>query len=118
MIKDAMSAAVGDDIHYIMETAFRQIADPSVKLDPSKFTVLTETSYNKYKHVLDAIISRIKAQFPDAKFYPEFDILSKNMPDSIREALKAKFPDKNIDKVSGRIDLLVIDKDGKAHLFD
>ena len=118
MIKDAMSAAVGDDIHYIMETAFRQIADPSIKLDTSKFTVLTETSYNKYKHVLDAIINRIKNQFPDAKFYPEFDILSKNMPDSIREALKAKFPTKDIDKVSGRIDLLVIDKDGKAHLFD
>ena len=118
LLKDAMSAAVGEDIHYILETAFRQISDPSIKLDLSKFTVLTEASYNKYKHVLDKIVDRIKNQFPDAQFYPEFDIVSKQIPDSIREALKQKFPDKKIDKIVGRIDLLVIDKDGKAHLFD
>ena len=113
-----MSAAIGEDVHYIMETRFKQLTDPSIRIDFSKLVVLSETTYNKYKSVIDDLINDITSRFPGAKFYPEFDILSDRIPDAVKQALKQKFSDKNYNKVAGRIDLVVIDKDGKAHLFD
>lgn len=118
LFKNAMSAAIGEDVHYIMETRFKQLTDPSIRIDFSKLVVLSETTYNKYKRVVDDLINDVTSRFPGAKFYPEFDILSDRIPDAVKQALKQKFPDKNYNKVAGRIDLVVIDKDGKAHLFD
>lgn len=118
LFKNAMATTVGEDVHYILETKFRQIADPSIRIDFSKLVVLTESTYNKYKSVFDELVNNIVSRFPNAKFYPEFDIVSDRIPDSIKQALKQKFPKEDYNKVAGRIDLVVIDEDGKAHLFD
>jgi hypothetical protein len=112
---------VGDDVHYILETKFRQITDPSLTIDTSKFTVLTEEKFKTIEKTLDKIVNVIKDRFPDAEFYPEFDIVSKHIPSNIKHAINQKLASRKkseISKINGRIDLLVIDKEGKAHLFD
>lgn len=116
LFKGFLSAQTGDDIHYILETKFRQIEDPSLIIDTSKFTVLTEEDFKKYESVLDKIVNDIKGRFPDAKFYPEIEIVSDLLPSSIRYQLEHR--GRNAKTVNGRIDLLVIDKDGIAHVFD
>lgn len=119
--KGDLSAAVGDDVHYILETKFRQITDPSLTIDTSKFTVLTEEKFKTIEKTLDKIVNDIKDRFPDADFYPEFDIVSKHIPSNIKHAINQKLASRKkseISKINGRIDLLVIDKEGKAHLFD
>lgn len=119
--KGDLAAAVGDDIHYILEVKFRQITDPSLTIDTSRFTVLTEDKFKSIEKTLDKIVNDIKGRFPDAEFYPEFDIVSKHIPGNIKHAINQKMAAKKkseVSKINGRIDLLVIDKDGKAHLFD
>ena len=66
------------------------------EIDESKLKITGQTELSLHFQESE---ERLKELFPDAKFYPEFDILSKNMPDSIREALKAKFPDKKINLI-------------------
>lgn len=120
--KGDLAAALGEDIHYILETKFRQIGDPSITLDINKFTVLTEEKFKSFEKTLDKIVSDIKARFPGAEFYPEFDIVSKHLPSNIKHAInqkqKALGKTSDISKINGRIDLLVIDKEGTAHIFD
>lgn len=114
--KGVLSAYAGEDVHYILETKFRQIEDPSLTIDTSKFQVLTEEDFAKYEPILNKIVEDIKARFPDAKFYPEFEIVSNTLPSSIIYQLEHYRI--NAKTANGRIDLLVIDKDGVAHIFD
>ncbi len=114
--KARLSAQTGDDIHYILETKFRQINDPSLAIDLSKLHVLTEEDYKKYDTLLTGIVENIKARFPGAQFYPEFEIVSDKLCSSITSQLSLKGI--NANTINGRIDLLVIDKDGIAHVFD
>lgn len=49
-----------------------------------------------------------------AKFYTEFGIMSKDLTPDIKEQLSAA----NLDSINGKIDLLVVDQYGKAHIYD
>ena len=64
--KGELAARSGDDVHYILETKFRQISDPSISIDTSKFVVLTEEDFKQYEPLFDKIVDSIKERFPDA----------------------------------------------------
>jgi hypothetical protein len=116
MLEDAKgkrAALIGEDIHYVLECLFN---DEDV--DTSKFSTLTPDQYELYKSNIYSIYHGIKSRFSDkAKFYTEFNIVSNDLPHAITKALDIA-GHKGVKRVSGRIDLLVIDENGKAHIFD
>ena len=114
--KGKLSARLGDDIHYIMEIKFRQIEDPTIKIDYNNFVVLTEEDFKKFEPVLDNIVNKIKSKYPNAKFYPEFPIVSKELCSGIKDQLKQH--QHSAKTINGRIDLLVIDEHGEPHVID
>ena len=121
--KGELAARSGDDVHYILETKFRQISDPSISIDTSKFVVLTEEDFKQYEPLFDKIVDSIKERFPDAQFFPEFSVVSQTLPSAMVSVLNKKagidpLGANAIKTLNGRIDLLVIDKDGVAHVFD
>lgn len=114
--KTELSARLGDDIHYIFACKFQQISDPSVKIDFNKLHVLTENDYNTYNPIFDKIVENVKAAYPNAKYYTELGIVSQTLSPGDRNILKNLGHD--VDTINGRIDLLIIDENGIAHVID
>jgi len=54
---------------------------------------------------------------PNAEFYFEFEIKSKDLTPEFKSAL-AKRTGQKVDSVNGRIDLLVVDANGDAYIYD
>ena len=52
--------------------------------------------------------------YPDCTFYPELAIKSKNLSSEVQTILEGA----HLDSFNGIIDLLVIDKFGKGHIYD
>ena len=125
---------IGDDVHKIMETLAKRKSNPDAKF-PARLKVLTKYDVNKdsegniaklgegktvFEEKFDEICKRYN--FSDkAQFFPEFQITSKYMNKSTREALREVLKNKlhgaEPEGFEGKIDLLVIDK-GKAYIFD
>jgi len=100
-----------------MELIFRQVSDPSIKIDESsckyfKGSVFTDT-YNVLKNIADRIIK----EHPNAKFYPEFSVLSKTLDNNTQESLKAANAP-GVTQCSGRLDLLILNEDGSVEIYD
>lgn len=115
--KNIFSAEIGEDVHKIMELIFRQVSDPSIKIDESsckyfKGSVFTDT-YNVLKNIADRIIK----EHPNAKFYPEFSVLSKTLDNNTQESLKAANAP-GVTQCSGRLDLLILNEDGSVEIYD
>ena len=115
--KGKLSTKVGEDAHYIIETLFRQIEHPEISLDPSKCKYLKGSAYDETVKELTKFVESIKAKHPKAKFFPEFEVISMHLDNSMQTIIK-NILDKDIDSINGRIDLLVIEEDGSAYLYD
>lgn len=66
---------------------------------------------------MEEVRDEIMAKHEGAIFLPEFEVLSKELDNNSRTALELRGY-KDITRINGRIDLLVIDKDGVAHIYD
>lgn len=114
--KNKFSAEIGEDVHTIMELLFRQVGDPSIKIDDSKCKHLKGDVFDKTFDMLKRIADDIKSKHPNATYYPEFSIISKKFDNNVKSYLNAQ--NINADQCSGRIDLLVVDEDGKVSIYD
>lgn len=115
--KGKLSTEVGEDVHYILETLFRQIEHPELSLDPSKCKHLKDSVYDETVKELTKFVESIKAKHPKAKFFPEFEVISRHLNNAMQTTIKNALG-KDVDSINGRIDLLVIDEDGSAYLYD
>ena len=116
--KDKYTANAGEDIHNIMEYLAKLESDPTAKFEDIKFNVLsTDDEKMRYLDLCKEVFNKIKRKYPGAKYFPEFNILSKDLPSGMQNAIKDVLG-KTANRINGRIDLLVIDKDGKAHVYD
>ena len=115
--KGDLSTEVGEDAHYIIETLFRQIEHPEISLDPSKCKYLKGSAYDETVKELTKFVESIKAKHPKAKFFPEFEVISMHLNNSMQTIIKNAVG-KDVDSINGRIDLLVIEEDGSAYLYD
>ena len=115
--KGDLSTEVGEDAHYIIETLFRQIEHPELSLDPSKCKHLKGFAYDETVKELTKFVESIKAKHPKAKFFPEFEVISMYLNNSMQTIIKNAVG-KDVDSINGRIDLLVIEEDGSAYLYD
>lgn len=97
----------GTEFHAIMQATFSNTELP-------KFEYLTDAQVNAFKIMADAFKQKLIKAYPGAKFYAEFDIYTKDLnPDQLihLEKLGKK-------GISGTIDLLVRDADGRLHIYD
>lgn len=115
--KGKLSTEVGEEVHYILETLFRQIEHPELSLDPSKCKHLKDSAYDETVKELTKFVESIKAKHPKAKFFPEFEVISRHLNNAMQTTIKNALG-KDVDSINGRIDLLVIDEDGSAYLYD
>ncbi len=115
--KNNLTAKLGEDVHIIKELIFRHHNDPSIVIDDSKCKYLKGETFTKSLTVLQNIANSIIAKYPGAKFIPEYSIISKKFDNNIQEYLKNNGQPGRMQS-SGRLDLLIIDKDGKAHIYD
>lgn len=115
--KGRLSTEVGEDVHYILETLFRQIEHPELSLDPSKCKHLKDSVYDETVKELTKFVESIKAKHPKAKFFPEFEVISRHLNNAMQTTIKNALG-KDVDSINGRIDLLVIEEDGSAYLYD
>lgn len=115
--KGRLSTEVGEEVHYILETLFRQIEHPELSLDPSKCKHLKDSAYDETVKELTKFVESIKAKHPKAKFFPEFEVISRHLNNAMQTTIKNALG-KDVDSINGRIDLLVIDEDGSAYLYD
>lgn len=100
---------IGTEIHSILESVIKN--DPSVV----KSKILDENGLtDQVKSEAQQLINRIKLRHGgDCQFMSELGIMSK----TINPDIKALMPESK-DAISGVIDLLVIDRDGTAHIYD
>ena len=100
----------GTEVHKIYEMVFKgeQYSNP----DGAK---LSNEIFDKVKSQATELKSQLlKKHGSSAKFYTEFGIVSKELNPDIKEQLNAA----NLDSINGKIDLLVVDQYGKAHIYD
>ena len=117
LAKASKSAEVGEDGHTILELLFRQLTDDSIVIDESKCKYLKGEAFNKTLEEMKKVRDELTTKHEGAIFLPEFEVLSKELDNNSRTALELHGY-KDISRINGRIDLLVIDKDGKAYIYD
>ena len=101
-------SGIGTEIHGIFESVFKgevPVWKSGMWLNQELFDS-TVQQINKLK-------SDILQQYPDAEFYTEFGIMTKDLTPEMKDAMGDKY-----DSINGKIDLLVIDKQGNAHIYD
>lgn len=100
----------GTEIHKIYEMAF--------KGEPYNYTPggkLTEKQFNSIKEQASNLKQSLLIRHGNtAKFYTEFGIISKELSSDIKDQFSAA----GLTSINGKIDLLVIDQYGKAHIYD
>ena len=115
--KNNFSAKVGEDVHKIMELLFKQIEDPNIKIDDTVCKYLKGNVFNDSYSVLKKIADKIIKEHPNAKFYPEFSILSKTLDNNTQDVLKAANAP-GVTQCSGRLDLLILNENGTVEVYD
>lgn len=102
----------GEEVHKIYELTFN--GEPC-NFDPKVNKNLTERIFNEVKEQAKSLKTELlKKHGNNAKFYTEYGIISKELAPDIKEQLEAR----GNDSINGKIDLLVIDQFGKAHIYD
>lgn len=111
----------GTEIHGVMEEAMRALIrgeKPAVKRTQN----LSEEQVQKLNTETENLFKYLNKQYPDCDIMVEVPIISQSISQDMKDVIKAFAPgkglNKDIDSINGRIDLLVIDKEGKAHIFD
>lgn len=100
----------GEEIHKIYEMTFK--GESYSRPDDS---LLSEDIFNNVVSQARALKEELlKRHGNNAKFFTEFGIISKELTKDITDQLNAG----NFDTINGKIDLLVIDSSGKAHIYD
>lgn len=100
----------GTEVHKIYEMVFK--GEPYSNPDGAK---LSDEMFNKIKEQATQLKQQLLQKHGNtAKFYTEFGIISKDLTPDIKEQLSAA----NLDSINGKIDLLVVDQYGKAHIYD
>lgn len=100
----------GTEVHKIYEMVFKgeSYSNPNgAKLSNELFDKVKQQA-SELKQQL------IQKHGSTAKFYTEFGIISKELTPDIKDQLSAA----NLNSINGKIDLLVIDQYGKAHIYD
>ena len=109
------AAKFGTDIHSIFQKIIEGKSEAECK---SGFKILhtfgDELIDNIYQQAKE-MIEELKRRHPNAAFYPEFQFYSKAMNPKLSDILDEVG---NIKNVNGKFDLIVIDKDGYAHIYD
>lgn len=101
----------GTAIHNVFEAVMKGVEVPA---DVSN--ILNEAQLKKAKQEAANLKACIEAQYPGCTILTEVKIISKELDPDLLKALHSKYPDKN--NIDGRIDLLVIDKNNNAHIYD
>lgn len=78
---------------------------------------LSDFLFEKIKSEAKEFFETLKATHPNAEFYFEFEIKSKDLTPEFKSAL-VKRTGQKVDSVNGRIDLLVVDANGDAYIYD
>lgn len=97
----------GTEVHAIFEAIFNNDNPEQGSLPKEVFDSIVE-QVNSFKKSLQAKYGE------NCQFYPELAIKSKNLSQDMKDALATL----GKTSINGIIDLLVIDKDGNAHLYD
>lgn len=97
---------LGTDVHKVFQDIF------SGKT-PEQGTLST-TIFNSLVSQVNDFKTSLEKKYPGCKFYPEFGIKSKNLSTDMLALLETK----GLDSINGVIDLLVIDTNGLAHIYD
>ena len=99
---------IGDEVHGILEDIIKGV-------EPRKTSKLSEAHRQSMITQAQVFVDGLKAKHgKNCEFYSEFSIQSKELNPQMKEILKKL--GKN--SLNGRIDLLVIDEFGRAHIYD
>lgn len=102
---------IGTAIHAVFEYTMGGIPIP-----PEAVALLSKSQLEKTIKQAENLKACIKKQYPDCTIMTEVKIMSKQLAPELLDALHQKDPD--CDNINGRIDLLVIDKNKNAHIYD
>lgn len=100
---------LGIEVHKVFEQIFN--GEVAIKQNNSK---LTDSQFHNLVRQVEELKRSILNKYQGAKIYTELGIISKDLSQQVKEMLAKK----DIDSINGKIDLLVIDKQGNAHIYD
>lgn len=100
---------IGIEVHKVFEQVFNN--EVAIKSANSN---LSDTQFHSLVRQVEDLKKSILTKYPNAKIYTELGIISKELAQDVKERLALN----NIDSINGKIDLLVIDKQGNAHIWD
>ena len=98
---------IGTEIHKLFESIFN--GEVPVWKDGMQ---LSKSQFDSTVSQIKTLKQNILAQYPDATFYTEFGIMTKDITPEIKDLIG-----KN-DSINGKIDLVVVDNQGNAHIYD
>lgn len=101
----------GSAIHNVFEAVMKGEQIPA---DVGNF--LNEQQLKKAEQEAKNLKASIQKQYPGCTILTEVKIISRELDPDLLKAMHTKYPDKN--NIDGRIDLLVIDKNNNAHIYD
>ena len=101
---------IGTEVHKI----FEQVFNGEVPIHQGN-TKLSDRLFNSVVEQAKALKSEILANYPGAAIYTELGIMTDKLTPEVKDALDAMG---HYNSINGKIDLLVIDKQGNAHLYD
>jgi hypothetical protein len=96
-------------VHKIFENVFN--GELPIKPANSK---LTDAQFRNIVSQAEELKRSILKRYPNADIYTELGIISKQLSENIAKALY----DNGFNSINGKIDLLVIDQQGNAHIYD
>lgn len=111
----------GTEIHSIYEAI---MGDKTIPNTPNLDDSIRKDVIKQAEEFKKQLISKYGGGDPTkVKFYPELDIASKNIESDLKELLSHRVNPETgapepINAISGTIDLLVVDSEGKTHIFD
>ena len=98
--------SIGIDVHAVFESIFKGEEPKNQGIPESIFNSLV-SQIQSFKHSLEL-------KYPGCRFECELGIKSKNLSPDMQTMLSMN----NLDSINGVIDLLVIDANGVAHVYD
>lgn len=98
---------MGNDIHDIYSNAINHMGIPS----KTHLKYLDQMQANEVMRDAEEYIKILKKRYPGCKIYTEIPIKTKKLHPEFAKILNNR-------AISGRMDIVVIDADGKAHIYD
>ena len=100
---------IGIQVHKVFEDVF----NGKLPIRPEN-SDLTDAQFRNLVTQAEELKRDILRKYPGAELYTELGIISKQLSEGVAKALK----EKGFNSINGKIDLLVIDKQGNAHIYD